>query len=703
MDFLKENKLRGNYLFACKSVFYMAGKVLIASFLVGIFAVAKIFYNGGPGYRNILLIGGTVLTFFTMTIYGVLVAFYNDEKQDSWLKLFISFCGFFPFIFGCYLIFYESFWRAKLLLKEFSFQTILAGLFFLSVGLIIINGINKIKILQKNSDKRFYFANWSFAFILFLFAFPRLLGGISPQGNSFRLEIPFILFWYWFFCFIQRENNYKPYIAAVPILLFYLFFDLYYIAFGKIFKIIDIKEIPGLVKVLPFSYTVVGIMLIIIPSFLYILFVDYKKYKQLLAGMIIVFCLSCTVKYTPDIFLKFFNFTSKGVTEWSDKKSVEDNGRFMMILYSEAKRNLAIKQTMLFRNRDKYEKEIKALSSYLARKSIKRNIHLIVLESFLDPTLLRNVRFLKEPIYQEFSSFFHGKEGFSISPVFAGKTAQAEFEILCGIPALDVLDSVEFNLFTGGDAYGLPGILKEIGYRTIVSNAYRPDLFNAFQAYKSIGFSEIYFPVEYTPGLETYLSTGDITDEEIMFDSTLFDQNIKFISRIIQNNPGQPIFNYVIGSYGHYPFKLNRNKRPEIIEINSEIGGDELKRQVNQFYYRSEAVIKFVKELINIDPGSMIVLVSDHLPFFVDSDDYSLFGYLENIENANKYNRIYIVENGEPVKYDTIFHHDIPTLILNYITGGQYLLENHYDFGLRPIDKSKYYEKYMRFMAHAIK
>lgn len=685
-----------------KYIVRLMAEAIIASFFIVFFAIIEVFFKGFR-YRNILLMGGAVLTIFTMIVYGVLVTLYNGKEQDNRLKLFISFCGFFPFIFGYYLILYEFIWRIKFLLKEFYLQTVLTGLFFLFTGLIIINGITKIKKLQNNIEEKYCTINWCFAFLLVLLAFPRLIGGIPLLGNSFRLEIPFVLFWYWFFCSIQRKNKLQPYIAAAPILLLYIMFDLYYIAFGIIFKIVDLKEIPELIKVLPFQYTVIGVMLTVIPAFLYLFFINYKKYKQILTGIIIVFCLGFTVKYTPDVFLKLFNYTAKGVVEWSDKKSVENNGRFMMILYSEAKRNMTMRQTVLFRNRDEYEKEINKISDYLNKKSIKKNIHLIVLESFLDPTLLKNLEFSKEPVYREFISFFQGKEGFSISPVFAGKTAQSEFEILCGIPAFDYLDSLEFNLFTGADAYGLPGILRKIGYRTIASNSYKPDYFNALPAYKSIGFSEIYFPVEYTPGSDTYLSIGDVTDEDIMFDGRLFEQNAKFISEINKKTPDQPVFNYVIGTYGHYPFKLNKIKRPEIININSKIGGEELKRQINQFYYRSEAVFKFVKELIKINPKGIIIIVSDHLPYFDNPEGYNAFNYLENIENANKYNRIYIVINGKPVNNGIIFHHDIPNLILDYITDGKYLPENNLDFGLRTIEKAKYYEKYMKFMAHAIK
>ena len=333
MDIIKESKLMQKYLDVVKSVVRMAVKAVIVSFLIGIFAIIKIYFNGFK-YRNILLIGGAALAFITMIIYGVLVTLYNDKEQDNRLKLVISFCGFFPFIYGYYLILFEFILWLELLLKEFSIHTALTGLFFLSAGIITINGINKISKLQTNIDEKFCFINWFFSFLLVLFALPRLIGGLSSLLNTFRLEVPFVLFWYWHFCSVQKKNSLQPYIAAAPILLFYIVFDLYYIAFGKIFKIIDIKGIPELIKVLPLPYVAIGVTLIVIPACLYLVFIDYKKYNQIVTGIIIAFCLFFTVKYTPGVFLKVFKFTAKGVTQWSDKKSAEDNGRFMMILYS---------------------------------------------------------------------------------------------------------------------------------------------------------------------------------------------------------------------------------------------------------------------------------------------------------------------------------------------------------------------------------
>ncbi|HHO46968.1 MAG TPA: hypothetical protein ENN06_00675 [Desulfobacteraceae bacterium] len=111
------------------------------------------------------------------------------------------------------------------------------------------------------------------------------------------------------------------------------------------------------------------------------------------------------------------------------------------------------------------------------------------------------------PILRRYSS---ARGGLSISPVFGGATAQAEFELLCGVPAMRELSGVEFNVFTGADTPCLPNILGKSGYHAVATNGFRPDFFNSPNAYEGIGFDKAYYPKEYAPAMESYLSLGDV-------------------------------------------------------------------------------------------------------------------------------------------------------------------------------------------------
>lgn len=541
-------------------------------------------------------------------------------------------------------------------------------------------------------------------FILFLLVYMYILRSIDSIHSSryhFRLEIPFVLYLYYIFNLILRRGKWKPYIAAIPIILAYALYDLYYIIFGRIFRIIEFKELPELIDVLPISYIAPSIMFVIFPLCIFILSIDRKRYQQLLISAAPIFFLILIIEIYPNIFLNSFNKISKEVSNWSDIDNVDFNGRFMMLFYQESKRKMAYIKTLSYRNLDKYDKH--EIIDNIDKNGNKKNIHLIVLESFLDPSLLKGVDFTKDPKHKKFVSLFGDNAGFSISPVFGGFTAQAEFELLCGVPAFHELSSVEFNVFTGSKIYCMPRILEKVGYKTIASNSYKPNLYNTIPAYKSIGFSKIYFPKEYAMGKKTYLSIEDITDEKFMFDGILFKQNIEFVSNLIKEDPKQPILNYVLGQYGHFPHEINENKRPSVIETITEHPDEQLSRFVNQYYYRTEAIAEFVNKLIEVDPGAIIIIVSDHLPPLIDGvKSYTKLKYLVNIDDSIYYNRILIIENGKPVKYNILHHYDIPDLIFNYLTDGKHCLKNECNIFEVKKEKLEYFDDYMNIMAHAV-
>jgi hypothetical protein len=121
-----------------------------------------------------------------------------------------------------------------------------------------------------------------------------------------------------------------------------------------------------------------------------------------------------------------------------------------------------------------------------------------------------------------------------------------------------------------------------------------------------------------------------------------------------------------------------------------------LEKVVNQYYYRTEAIAAFVSGLIAADPQSLIILVSDHLPSLSGIKTYQELNYLCGTEAATFQNRIFIIENGRPVQYNTIHHFDIPRIILNYATKGKYCQEHACNFTSQgpTLSKNSYRDEY---------
>jgi phosphoglycerol transferase MdoB-like AlkP superfamily enzyme len=330
-------------------------------------------------------------------------------------------------------------------------------------------------------------------------------------------------------------------------------------------------------------------------------------------------------------------------------------------------------------------------------------VHLIILESFLDPRLFRDLGFSQPPVHPDFAKLVGNDMSLSLSPVFGGATSQAEFEALCGVPAFEKLSSVEFNVFTGTAAHCLPDMLEQIGYRSVASNAYKPNFFNTLPAYQGMGFAERYFPVEFYSAQPSYLHFGDAGVEEYMFDDKLFAQNREFVKEHLQKNKDKPLFNYLLTIYGHTPHVLDPQQRPEIIQLKTHFADDHLQRAANQFYYRTEALARHVNELIKLDPDSLIIFMSDHVPPLRNGPNtYNALHYMGNIDKSYYYNPIAIIENGRIKKYPNMHHYDVSSVILDYLSDGEYCKQQACDY-LLPVPKPReaYLPAYLRLLAHA--
>ena len=555
---------------------------------------------------------------------------------------------------------------------------------------------------------RSLFLNRHFFFILSLILATELfqrIGGLPSLRGAWRLEIPLLVYFYWLGNHILRPSRRQPWLAAIPTALLYVIFDLYHMQFGRLLRISEIAQIPELFQVLTPGNRLMAIIAVGVPLTLFLRAVYWRRWKSILlvSAPLLLICLS--VGFFPNGFMAIFAKIQTDMVFYSDTKSAKTNGRMTMMLYNEAKRRSYLKETARYQGDTPYLKKYAKLTEQIRRQEDKRNVHLIVLESFLDPSLLGAARFSKDPAHPEFAELFGGKGSLSISPVFGGGTAQAEFEVLCGVPAMRELSGIEFDVFTGSPTPCLPYLLAEGGYQTLASNAYKPDFFNSTNAYAGMGFNNIFYPQEFAPGWDSYFGTGEVGKEIYMFDGELLDSNLAFIAEKIRASKGRPIFNYLIGMYGHLPHILDETKRPRVVRVEGAPQVGQLERAVNQYYYRTEAIARFVQGLLRIDPESLVILVSDHLPSLDQGPlTYRALNYLAGVEGDIHLNRIYFIENGKVTRRRTINHYDVPRIVLDYVTRGEYCREGDCDFTPEesPEEKTVYREEYMTIMARAM-
>jgi len=541
-----------------------------------------------------------------------------------------------------------------------------------------------------------------FVFLIFMEALSEIFGmqsGLSPLRSHLLIEAPLLLALYWTFNFALRPGKLTAFVAALPFVIAYVACDVFFVAYGDVLRIIDLRNLTELLKVLPFVKKAGLILALGLPPVLLLAFVNYRRYWRALTVVGLALLGSAVVELFPNAVLSGLQLARLDVAAYSDAQSVNDNGRLTMVLYFEASRRVAIKQTDAYRTRGEYDQEVRATADFVQKNGNRHNVYLVVLESWVDPTLFRGVTFSRDPRHPDFKQLVGEEQGFSISPVFGGGTAQAEFEALCGAPALNELSEIEFDVFTGHAAGCMPGILHQAGYATYVSNAYQPDYFNSTKAYTGIGFDKLYYPIEYSRDRDTYLTVSKASDAETyMFDGDLFNQNLAFIARTLREHPEQPILNYVLTMYGHEPHDIDTHLRPLVLSMKAPHDDQQLLRAANQYWYRTQAIAGYIRALNKLDPKSLIILVSDHVPPLNEgTKSYKEFRYLNNSGDSAHMNRIVVVEDGKVVRHKTIHHYNVPSLIYDYLTSQRYCAQNNCD-----LSKAERENKYRLLISRAV-
>lgn len=235
-----------------------------------------------------------------------------------------------------------------------------------------------------------------------------------------------------------------------------------------------------------------------------------------------------------------------------------------------------------------------------SRDKTRRNVHLILLESFWDPAALKAAGFSRDPLDREFRRLWKASGyAHALVPVFGGFTANSEFEALCGFPV--TRDNVFFEGGLRRAAPCLPRHLADAGYLTIASHPNAAPFWNRINAYRRIGF-------------ETYWSDRDFVlddmNREFLSDASLYRQVLEKIGPYLGGE--RPIFNYVLTYFGHLDYPLNERRPPR---VEAARGDAVVSAYANTAYYKSRELMAFLRELRRRDPDGLIAVFGDHLPF----------------------------------------------------------------------------------------
>jgi hypothetical protein len=228
----------------------------------------------------------------------------------------------------------------------------------------------------------------------------------------------------------------------------------------------------------------------------------------------------------------------------------------------------------------------------------RRNLHIILEESFWDPMVLGKAGYSADPIDPRFRALWKQSNlTQGLSPAFGGQTANAEFEMLCGFPVNQIAVKFEFSLLH--DVPCLPRILGRLGYRTVASHPNIAGFWNRYTAYERLGF-------------ETFWAQDalDMSDRNGPF---LADRSLhrQVREKLQATDDGRPVFDYIVTIDGHWMYDAGDN-RPQALSSTSKV--KEVGDYANMLHYKTRQMMDAIEAIRRDDPDSLIVVFGDHLP-----------------------------------------------------------------------------------------
>ncbi len=246
-----------------------------------------------------------------------------------------------------------------------------------------------------------------------------LIGGIDEYMLAFRYELPFVLVAFAALLYLMRPTLWRIPVAAAPIIVIYLGMDLYYTFMHSIAKLDDLLLLPEGLIVSP-TWVQVVFWVTFGTWVLALLMLLKRRPRDLLLPLVLIVVAAAPpimAFNAPTQFLKMADSQGVNIVPWSDRWTVALMGRATSLMLFAAAKHKAMDELVLLPMIDDPDRDPALLKSTLQDS---RNIHIIVLESFLDPERFKGLKFVTPPAPPQFQAL-RKKMHVATSPVFGGR------------------------------------------------------------------------------------------------------------------------------------------------------------------------------------------------------------------------------------------------------------------------------------------
>jgi phosphoglycerol transferase MdoB-like AlkP superfamily enzyme len=291
-----------------------------------------------------------------------------------------------------------------------------------------------------------------------------------------------------------------------------------------------------------------------------------------------------------------------------------------------------------------------------------RNVYIILVESLFNPHEIGGVTFDRDPLAPPFDAWARSGGAHGMSPVFGGRSADAEFEVLCGLPAGATDGPVIFAQLTASKIDCLPAKLGRLGWTSISMVPVPSSFFSAGRAYVRFGFDRSIFIDQ--------IDTSDLDDSFVSAQS-LLEQLLAKDKELLATQ--RPFLSYTFLVSGHFPYPLNEARRPKLVHVAPH--EPMVEDYVNTVYYNTLAVGQYIAAVRKLDPTALIVTLGDHPPVLnleQPSTDYPGQARLTHQVPL----LIFDGQQGELPLTGWVPDYQIPEIILDKLTNGSFCRAN---------------------------
>jgi len=260
------------------------------------------------------------------------------------------------------------------------------------------------------------------------------------------------------------------------------------------------------------------------------------------------------------------------------------------------------------------------------------NMVFVQLESFIDPTIIEDVTFSKDPVPNFHRLQKQGSAGFLRVPSVGAGTANTEFEVLTGmrIRSFGPGEYPYKTIMKDRTCESVNYVLKDLGYTSHAIHNHRGAFYGRNIVFSNLGFDTF-------TSLE-YMNNVELTPKNWAKDHILIGE----IRAALDSTEGKDfVFAVSVQGHGKYPEDNPLEEEDMEIRITGGIEDEEqlnaMEYYVNQIYEMDKFVGDLTEELKNYEE-TVLVFYGDHLPVLNLSE--------ADLEGGSVYETQYVVTSN---------------------------------------------------------